>query len=103
MEGDKLYFVGPLGAVQLDYGLNLIGRTRAAEVYLRDRFCSRHQATIYWGEDGTLMFYDHSLSGSLVNGNLVKADIIDIQIGDTIQIGPTEYKLCNSVPVIVLD
>ncbi len=79
--------------VGLQVGENVVGRSRRAEIALRDRSLSMFHCRIYLDEDGTVEIEDaKSLNGTFVNGHRV-GERVRAPIGCEITVGAARFRL----------
>lgn len=74
----------------LGFGSLSVGRQKRAELVIDDPTVSRHHADICY-ESGRYVVYDHSASGTFINGQPV-AVAQPLSDSDTVRFGETEFK-----------
>lgn len=83
-----IYPIGPNGLK--------IGRLNINDIVIRDTTVSRKHASILFSGNRCWIRDENSMAGTYVNGNRI-SDQLEIQSGDTLQIGPAMFHLSATV------
>ncbi len=86
----------PLGGRRI-----VLGRTEGDIRFPNDSTISSQHAEIVATSDGRILFVDHSRNGSKVNEKVVHYSQVELQSGDTIEIGLTMLRFTGKAPAPV--